>query len=115
MKICEDYLLRPPVDILGWPVPVFQQPSWELERATNAIANAETISHAEMCTMIMKRRNLANTLRQPNAGDDQVSLAHCFYYPICRSGRAPRMVPPEEAFPRLYLQYDLGRAFIAER
>ena len=113
LMICESYLLRPPVDVLGWPIPLYQQPAWDLNAVSLAIKGATRVSEARIFDLIIKKRDAANRLIEAGCNCSADVLAQYYYYPVCQNGRDPRSQARE--FPMLYLRYDLGEAFVVQQ
>ena len=112
IDICRNYLLTPPVDVQGWPVPVCQQPRWELSQIVSAVKDAKAISEPKMIQLVIERRELAHSLI--HSGQlDTAAEGQYYYYVICKNGREPRTAIREGILtPRLYLRYDLAQAFV---
>lgn len=102
--VVENYYFQPPVAINNWIFPVFQQPSWNLERINAAVHRAQPISFFECASM--RRARLAQIKKDrdavaPNEVDPEFDPY--VFYSVHRR---------DPSSPLLYLRYDCAEAFI---
>jgi len=103
VPIIENYYFKPPVQIDGWTFPLYQQPTWQLDRLIAAVKGARMMQADDVQRLIRENLNRIPHRRPgPTEYGRDTSYDYLLYYRTERT--------PDSAL--LYLRQDCGDAII---